>query len=36
MAHKIRITKEVAKKIIANPKTPTQLKAYWKKKYKLK
>ena len=29
-----KITKEVAKKIVSNPKTPSQLKKYWKKKYK--
>lgn len=29
------VTKEIAKKIIANPKTPAGLKAYWKKRFKL-
>lgn len=29
------ITKEMAKKIVSNPKTPPQLKKYWKKKFKL-
>jgi len=33
---KIVISKETAKKIVANPKTPAGLKAYWKKKYNLK
>ena len=30
------ITKETAKKIIANPNTPPQLKKYWRKKFNLK
>lgn len=30
------VTKEIAKKIVANPKTPPGLKAYWKKKFNLK
>jgi len=31
-----KITKETAKKIIANPKTPIQLKKYWKKRFNIK
>ena len=29
------MTKETAKKIVDNPKTPKQLKAYYKKKFNL-
>ena len=29
------ITKATAMKIVANPKTPPGLKAYWKKRFKL-
>jgi hypothetical protein len=32
---KPKITKETAKKIIANPKTPKGLREFWKKKFKL-
>ena len=30
-----KITKETAKKIVKNPKTPPQLKKYWKKRFNL-
>lgn len=33
--HKSFVTRAIAKKIIANRKTPPQLKKYWKKKFKL-
>jgi hypothetical protein len=33
MAHKV--SKETAKKIVKNPKTPKGLKAYYKKKFNL-
>lgn len=32
----MKVTKETAKKIVNNPKTPKGLKNYWAKKYKLK
>ena len=33
---KLVVTKDMARKIVANPRTPPQLKAYWKKRFKLK
>jgi hypothetical protein len=30
-----KVTKETAKKIVANPKTPPQLRAFYAKKFKL-
>jgi len=33
---KVKITKETAKKIVKNPNTPKGLKAYYKKKFKIK